>query len=45
MNASVPTDPAMDAARALADEGRHVHLVSEGTARCLAEHRCPQDSP
>lgn len=45
MSAYLPADPAMDAARELAEEGQHVHLVSEGTARCLAEHRCPQELP
>lgn len=32
---------ALDAARQLAAEGKHVHLVSEGESVCVSEH-CPQ---
>jgi hypothetical protein len=37
------TDPALEAPLELADHGHHVHLVSEATARCLAEPSCPTD--
>lgn len=34
------TDPAREAAKLLARQGKHVHLVSEGQAECIS-HSCP----
>ncbi|WP_187283608.1 hypothetical protein [Streptomyces sp. t39] len=34
-------DPAAAAARELADDGHHVHLVDDGTATCLTSDCTP----